>query len=86
MGITFTILSAFGNFPIVKDVLMILHRGKMIKSGISASNFIGMLEGPVALLFSDLMISRTSSVEFYSLKKFLEKFYQEVCLEYLFRY
>ena len=63
IGINLTIFRASGNFPVEKDVFIILHKGRIIRSGMSRSNFVGILNGQVALLFNDCMIFSTSSVE-----------------------
>ena len=65
-----TIFKASGNLPVVKEVLMNLHKGKIIRSGINTSNFVGRLDGPVDLLFKVLIMSKTSSVEIWEIMKF----------------
>ena len=48
---------------------MNLHKGKIIRSGINTSNFVGILDGPVDLLFKVLIMSKTS-VEIWEIMKF----------------
>ena len=53
---------ASGNLPVVKDTLIILHNGIIIKSTIDCNNLVGMLEGPLPFFTSNcLIISITSS-------------------------
>ena len=42
---------------------MNLDRGKIIRSGINTSNFVGIVDGPIDSLFKVLIMSKTSSVE-----------------------
>ena len=49
--------------PFVPRHWMNLHKGKIIRSIINTSNFVGILDGPFDLLFKVLIMSKTSSVE-----------------------
>jgi hypothetical protein len=49
IGTTLLILRASGNFPDENELLIILHRGKIIKSGIILRRLTGMLCGPADL-------------------------------------
>ena len=41
----------------IKDTLIMLHKGTRIRSGINLNSLIGILTGPVDLYFKDLIIS-----------------------------
>ena len=47
--ITLTNFKRLGKTPVLKETLMMLHKGTRIRSGINLSSLIGILTGPVAL-------------------------------------
>ena len=63
IGTTLHILRASGNSPDEKELLIILHKGKIIKSGISLRRLTGILCGPEDLVSNWFIISITSSLE-----------------------
>ena len=63
IGITLTNFKRLGKTPVIKDTLIILHKGARIRSGINLSSLIGILTGPVDLYSKDIIISSTSSGE-----------------------
>ena len=69
MGTTLAILSASGNFPDVKERLIISQSGKMIRSGINFNKSTGKLFGPRDLFGRLLITSKTSSHDIKVTKK-----------------
>ena len=56
--------SASGNFPVINEVFINLHRGTMVRSGIFKRSLTGTLGGSVDLvIFNDLVTSVISSVD-----------------------
>ncbi len=49
------IFKASGKTPMENEVLIILHSGKTIISGINVSNFVGILDGPLDFYCQDFL-------------------------------
>ena len=57
-----TILRLSGNTPLINDILIILHSGIIIKSGIILSSFVGMLVGPKIGTFDDIYFPANKNI------------------------
>ena len=63
IGMMLAIFSVSGYIPVINEVFNILHKGRIITSGINLRRLIGILNGPVDLFSSEHIIFRTSSLE-----------------------
>ena len=67
---TFAVFRAEGKFPVEKDVLAIKDVGLLSEVWNNFRNLLGMLEGPVDLLFFRFFISESTLSRFVGLIKY----------------